>query len=697
MTRISFFNRAHRASRAAARVALAAFASLLLMGQVAHAQAAYVDPPGRVARLSDVTGQVWLYGPDSNEWIGVGRNRPLTSGDRIATDNGARADIALGTTTLRLDAATELEVVQLDDARFVVHLHRGSAAVRIRSAAAATEFVLETDEGSFRAQAVGRYRFDRLEQASDVTVLAGRAVFEGLNSALPVTAGQHAQFWLDAGGAPQYAMLQPVRDAFTAFVDERDRAEDRVAVVRYVSPEMTGADDLDRYGQWEQTPEYGAIWTPREVAVGWAPYSTGRWAWVRPWGWTWVDEAPWGFAPFHYGRWVYYRDSWGWAPGTYVARPVYAPALVAWMGGPRLSVSINIGGGQPVGWFPLAPREVYVPSYRSSPGYVRNINITHVTNVTNITTIVNNRNGEADRRDFANRRWPNAVTVVPASVITGRQAVGPSAVQFRSDPRVRAFVSESRPGSTTAAPPVAAPSPVTRPADGRGAPQPPFEGRAPGGIGGRGDSDRRPEAGRTEGTRGAPPPAAVTSPGVRPPVAVQEPTAIGRPPRGAIGREPVAVEPEPSTRVAPPSPVRRGAPIDEAFGRPGVTIKERRPLPEAAPTQPQAVRPIQPQPRQPIAPVAPMAPVAQPQLQRQPPLSRAVPEVQRVVPMQSVPSPQAVQPVQPIQPVPRMEPRAVVPRAAELPRAAESPRAPQAERAPPVDQRVARPEPRARD
>jgi hypothetical protein len=25
---------------------------------------------------------------------------------------------------------------------------------------------------------------------------------------------------------------------------------------------------------------------------------------MSPWGWTWVDNAPWGFAPFHYGRWV---------------------------------------------------------------------------------------------------------------------------------------------------------------------------------------------------------------------------------------------------------------------------------------------------------------------------------------------------------------------------------------------------------
>ena len=197
------------------------------------------------------------------------------------------------------------------------------------------------------------------------------------------------------------------------------------STTRYVSPEMTGAEDLDRYGQWQQTPEYGALWVPRSVAADWAPYTTGHWAWVRPWGWTWVDDAPWGFAPFHYGRWVYHRNAWCWAPGTYVARPVYAPALVAWIGGPRTSVSISVGAGAPVGWFPLAPREVYVPAYRASPRYVQQVNVTHVTNVTNITTIVNNRNGEADRRDFANRKYAHAVTFVPAEVMTRRQPVAP--------------------------------------------------------------------------------------------------------------------------------------------------------------------------------------------------------------------------------------------------------------------------------
>ena len=437
------------ASRTANRWLLLACTALLCLGAALSARAQGgaaggqdpIDPPDRVARLSEASGKVWLFSPDASEWIAVERNRPLTTGDRIATDNGAHAELALGSTTLRLDAATELEIVLLDDNVFNVHLHSGSVAARLRQPQSVGEFSLETDEGRFRARSVGRYRFDRFDQSSDLTVDSGQAVYEGRNSALPLGPGQHAQFWLDSAGVPQYNMIEPARDSFAAWNEERDRAEARpVATSRYVSPEMTGAEDLDRYGAWEQTPEYGAIWTPRAVAVGWAPYSVGHWAYVRPWGWTWVDAAPWGFAPFHYGRWVHYRNRWCWAPGSYVARPVYAPALVGWIGGSHVNVSISIGGGRsapPVGWFPLAPREVYVPPYRYSPRYVRNINVTHVTNVTQITTIVNNTNGAADRRDFANRKFPHAVTVVPASVMTSRAPVAAEAARVRNDPQVR--------------------------------------------------------------------------------------------------------------------------------------------------------------------------------------------------------------------------------------------------------------------
>ena len=80
-----------------------------------------------------------------------------------------------------------------------------------------------------------------------------------------VHAAQRAQFWLDAAGAPQYSMVQTARDAFASWNDDRDSAEDRVAANRYVSPEMTGAGDLDRYGRWEQTTDYGPVWQPTVV------------------------------------------------------------------------------------------------------------------------------------------------------------------------------------------------------------------------------------------------------------------------------------------------------------------------------------------------------------------------------------------------------------------------------------------------
>ncbi len=576
--------------RRSGRVWLVVLTALLALGAALSAHAQSDDPPSRAARLSDVVGQVWLYSADADEWVTVARNRPLTTGDRIATDNGARAEITLGTTTLRLDSGTELEIARLDEARYSVVLRGGSVAARLRSPQAVAEFDLSTDEGRFRAQAVGRYRFDRFEQTSDITVRAGQAIYEARNSALPVAAGQHAQFWIDGAGVPQYATVQPLRDAFAGWNDERDRAENRpVTATRFVSPEMTGAEDLDRYGQWQQTPEYGVLWVPSSVTAGWAPYTTGHWAWVRPWGWTWVDDAPWGFAPFHYGRWVNHRNAWCWAPGTYVARPVYAPALVAWIGAPRANLSISIGGGAPVGWFPLAPREVYVPSYRSSPRYVREVNITQVTNVTQITTIVNNRHGEADRRDFANRKYPQAVTFVPAEVLTRRQPVAPAAARFRNDPQVRALVADPQPGRVLAAAPVTAPPAVPRSAEAGPPPRPPFQGRAPGSFAGRPDGARpdgaQVEGPRSEGRLGERPPAspavtgpraAAPQPGVRPALAppVITPPAVAAPSAGAA----------PPTSVGPPVGARRE--IDPATGRPafrGGARLEREPVEAVAP------------------------------------------------------------------------------------------------------------------
>ena len=110
--------------------------------------------------------------------------------------------------------------------------------------------------------------------------------------------------------------------------------------------------------------------------AGWAPYRYGHWTWVSPWGWTWVDDAPWGFAPFHYGRWVV------------VARPLVlgaralrrAAGLCAGAGGlgrRRRSVSSR-RRARLVGWVPLAPREPYYPHYARAGGYWKSVNSAHL-------------------------------------------------------------------------------------------------------------------------------------------------------------------------------------------------------------------------------------------------------------------------------------------------------------------------------
>src|SRR5437016_11596644 len=118
-----------------------------------------------------------------------------------------------------------------------------------------------------------------------------------------------------------------------------------------------------------------------------------------------------------------YGGGWVWVPGTMVARPVYAPALVAFVGGSRFSLAVSFGGGPGVAWFPLGPREVYRPAYHVSDVYVRQVNVTHV-NVTNI----NVTNVNVTNVRYVNQNVNGAVTAVPQSAFVGARSVHTAAV-----------------------------------------------------------------------------------------------------------------------------------------------------------------------------------------------------------------------------------------------------------------------------
>jgi hypothetical protein len=179
---------------------------------------------------------------------------------------------------------------------------------------------------------------------------------------------------------------------------------------------MVGARDLDGYGTWESLPVYGAVWYPSTVPVGWAPYRYGNWTWVAPFGWTWVDAAPWGYAPFHFGRWMWASGRWGWCPGDRGGRPRWAPALVAWYGSPG-----GDGSGTVYGWVPLGWGEPYIPTWRRCSGNCwRQYNQPYAV-------------AQADPRPanlvrFANAGVPGAMTAVNAAVLRGSRPIAPNQV-----------------------------------------------------------------------------------------------------------------------------------------------------------------------------------------------------------------------------------------------------------------------------
>jgi len=336
------------------------------------------DPPTRAARVVSVVGDAWLFDHDTREWVRLTRNQTVAEGDRLRTDERARVSLRSGSTTIWVDERSDLELSQLDEGQTLLQLDRGDVALRLRSPENAAETRLRTREGVAQPEREGLYRVEQLDRGSKVYVWQGRMRFDWARGASPVHlgSGEQVELWWPDGPRAERSPLYG--DGFGDWVLAESREEGDRPVARYVSPEMTGAEDLDRYGRWETAPEYGTVWIPTTLVVAdWAPYRYGRWAWSRHWGWTWVDDAPWGFAPFHYGRWVSWGGRWCWAPGPYVHRPVYAPALVGWVGGGSVSVGISIGHRPPpprFGWYPLAPREVYVPAYRHSPRYVHRIN-----------------------------------------------------------------------------------------------------------------------------------------------------------------------------------------------------------------------------------------------------------------------------------------------------------------------------------
>ena len=645
----------------------ATFSSLFVLA--VHAQ----DPPMRVADLNYVTGSVSMQPAGADDWSPAAVNRPFTTGDNLWADADSRAELHLNNAVLRLGPQSSLGFLNLDDHFAQIRLSQGEFFLRVRHLGDDDSFEVDTPNAAITILREGEYRFNADPDAGTTwaVVRHGEAEVTGGGQAFTLRAGNSAQL----SGTDQLAYdvgTVPQPDGLEGWAEDRDNREAHMQSARYLPPDVIGYEELDNYGTWRDTPGYGAVWYPK-VDAGWAPYHDGHWAWVEPWGWTWVDDAPWGFAPSHYGRWAFASGGWGWIPGPMAivaGRPsvavVYAPALVAFIGGGGWGASLSIGGPA-VGWVALGPGEVYAPSYHMSQNYFRTVNVSNTTvvNTVNITNVYNtvyvNKSvtNITVNPHFANMAAPNAVIAMPQNAFASGRPVKQGGI---SVPQAQvAQVTTHMAVAPSVAPVKQALAPT---AGSRPAPQPPARAASVQVV-----------------AKKTPPPPPV--PFAAKQAALQQ--NAGRPLNMQAIRQSApparAAATAPAVRVAPPSrpvvPQVHSAPPAPPARAPNPPAPANRP-PAATPPPPQRP-PAQPAPQanpRGVQPTPPQRPPAQPAPEANP----------RPVQPNPVPRPPQAAPEQrpPVRPAPEANPRPVQPNP--------PPRPPQAA---PEERPPARPAPQA--
>ena len=376
-------------------------------------------PSSRVGSLRLVSGKVELRRLGEAGWVAAEPNQPVFVGVSVRTDLRARAEIRIGANSIALSEGTEIVLAELREQVVHVTVLHGRIAFYRRHAGDGETVEIDFSRESLRLLGPGAYDIDAGDgdRRPRVTVFEGRANLVGAGGETPIGASQAAVL----AGAETVATIEPAApDAFAEWCRERDYDMTRLPASYYLSPYMTGFDELDAAGVWKVDSDYGPVWFPTDLE--WAPYRFGHWSWIAPWGWSWIDDHPWGFAPSHYGRWAMINEHWAWVPGGYVERPLYAPAIVAFLGTPGVGLSSE--DGATVAWFPLAPNEPYWPSYTRDVNYVRSLNFGNVQDIDAIGLRVDSEPPlELFRMHFVNREF---ATVIPRSDFINGRAAAPA-------------------------------------------------------------------------------------------------------------------------------------------------------------------------------------------------------------------------------------------------------------------------------
>jgi hypothetical protein len=337
-------------------------------------------PQPGAARISMINGEVSSMRGDSGEWVAAVVNAPVVGGDTVATAARARAEVQLDfANVLRMDQNADVKIADLTQKHIQLQVASGIIDYTVFKG---TEADAEIDTPNMAVIPLGEgvYRIQiDADSQTELTVRKGRAQVSTLQGSMAVEKGQ--VIYVRGTDNPEYQIADAAaNDEWDRWNNDRDRAIEKAQSWQYANRYYTGAQDLDAYGQWENTPDYGYVWAPN-VGPDWVPYYDGSWAWEPYWGWTWVSYEPWGWAPYHYGRWCWWGSRWCWWPGRgyWGSRPIWAPAYVSFLGfGFRGGFGRGFGFGS-IGWCPLGPFDRAFPWWGHRNGY----NAVGITNFSN--------------------------------------------------------------------------------------------------------------------------------------------------------------------------------------------------------------------------------------------------------------------------------------------------------------------------
>src|SRR5947208_8178287 len=269
--------------------------ALLALFALGAARAEEGDPPGRVARLSNIEGSVSLQPAGVQDWAEATLNRPLTTGDRLWTDQNSRAELDIGAAAIRLGATTGFSFLNLDDHTAQMQVTAGTLIVRVRDLEGNQTYEVDTPNIALSLQQPGEYRVE-VNDAGDTTVVKvseGQAQAAGAGQSVAIGTQQRVTFTGTNTLSVESASLG-APDDLDGWSAGRERQLHDSPSRQYVADDVAGTQDLDTNGRWEQTPDYGYVWTPTVVVAGWRPTGSvtgggsprggGRWSMMRPGG-----------------------------------------------------------------------------------------------------------------------------------------------------------------------------------------------------------------------------------------------------------------------------------------------------------------------------------------------------------------------------------------------------------------------------